>query len=318
MSRIKFLDNAEEGKNNWLRYLFTIILTWGTPLVLEFVIIIFISILYMVVSGVNSVDQIYAIFSDPILGIAIIGLSSTVSLLFLYIGVKFIHGRKFISLINTGSKIKWRRVLKGSAIWFLILVIGTLISLIIDPNSVQVTFNPSTFIFLLILSLLVFPIQASFEELFFRGYLMQGFGILTKKPVIPLLLTSVIFAALHFGNGSTTIMNVDIVLSVFLFGLTMGIITLGENGIETAMGVHIINNIYVSVLVNTPDAYSQGLPSVLTSTGAPDPLIDVPIFALYVLALLTIVFWNKKENLYNIFRGKLDIETDTMEGDLNA
>ena len=34
MSRITFLDNAIEGKNNWWRYLITIILTWGTPVVI--------------------------------------------------------------------------------------------------------------------------------------------------------------------------------------------------------------------------------------------------------------------------------------------
>ncbi len=318
MSRITFLDNAEEGKNNWLRYLLTIILTWGTPLVLEFMFIMFISIMYMIATRTDPTDQFNAIFSDPILAIAIVGLSSIVSVLFLYIGVRFIHERKFITLFNTGSKIKWKRILKGAGIWFTILMVGTLISLILYPGSVKVTFNPNTFIFLLILSLLVFPIQASFEELFFRGYLMQGFGVLTKKPVIPLLVTSVIFASLHYGNGSTTIMNIDIVLSVFIFGLTMGIITLGENGLETAMGVHIINNIFVSVLVNTPDAYSQGLPSLLTSTGTSDPITDVPIFALYALALIVLIFWNKMDKLYNVFRGKIDIETDKMEGDLNA
>jgi membrane protease YdiL (CAAX protease family) len=318
MSRITFLDNAEEGKNNWLRYLLTIILTWGTPFVLEFILIMFISTVYMIATRTDPTDQFNAIISDPILAIAIVGLSSVVSVLFLYVGVRFIHERKFTTLFNTGSKIRWKRILKGAGIWFTILMAGTLISLILYPGSVQVTFNPNTFIFLLILSLLVFPIQASFEELFFRGYLMQGFGLLTKKPVIPLLLTSVIFASLHYGNGSTNIMNVDIVLSVFIFGLTMGIITLGENGLETAMGVHIINNIFVSVLVNTPDAYSQGLPSLLTSTGNPDPMTDVPIFALYALVLLVLVFWNKMDKLYNIFRGKIDTEIDKMEGDLNA
>lgn len=313
MSRITFLDNARGGKNNWWRYFLTIILTFGTPIMLEIIILTFISIFYVLATRTDPTEQINAVFSDPILGIAIVGISSAVSIFFLYVGVQFIHERKFTSLFNGDYNIKWKRILKGSGIWFTILMIGTLISLLLDPSGVEVTFNPNTFIILLILSLAVFPIQASFEELFFRGYLMQGMGVLTKKPIIPLLVTSIIFAVLHYGNGVDTVMNVDIVLSTFIFGLTAGIITLGENGLETAMGVHIINNIFVSVVYNSPDAYSQGLPSILTSTTVPNPVLDVPIFALYALVLLIIVFWNKKEMLYNVFKGKMDVKMDKME-----
>lgn len=102
-------------------------------------------------------------------------------LAFLYISMNYIHQRKFISLINTDSRFSWSRVLKGGIIWFALFTIGILLSLIIDPSGLKITFNPNTFGFLLILSLLVFPIQASFEELFFRGYLMQGFGLLSKN-----------------------------------------------------------------------------------------------------------------------------------------
>ena len=303
MSRITFLDNASKGENNWWRYLITIILTWGTPIVLEIVILL-IAMFYLVAQGVTTSASLEGVLTNPLVNIVLIGLTAVVSLLFLYIGVRFIHQRKFISLVNTHSRFSWRRLLKGAGIWFGLLTLGTVISLLIDPSGVKFTFNPNTFVILVILSLLVFPIQASFEELFFRGYLMQGFGLLSKKPVVPLIITSVIFSLLHFFNGTYTLMSVDIVLQVFIIGLTLGIIALGENRLETAMGVHISNNIFVSLVVNNPDAVGQNLPSLFTNTAPPDPLIDTLGIGVYAVVLLVIIFWGKKENVFRIFRLK--------------
>lgn len=300
MSRIPFLDNVYQGKNDWWRYALTIILTWGVPQLLG-IAIVALDIFYSLFHGnfpINPLD----IISNPLISIAFVGLTAVISVTFLYIGVRFIHRRKFISIINTDSKFSWRRLLKGGIVWLSILSLGTVLALIFEPTSLKFTFNANLFIILLILSLLVFPIQASFEELFFRGYLMQMVGLKTKLPVIPLIVTSVIFAALHYFNGANTLMSVDIVLQILIIGITLGIIALGENRIETAMGVHIANNIFVSLVVNSPDAYSQNLPSLYTSTGAPDPLMDTLILAIYAAVLLVIIFWGKKENVLRIFR----------------
>ena len=303
MSRITFLDNADEGKNNWWRYLVTIILTWGVPSVLEIIALIY--LLSLNRSDINS------FLSQPLILLAIIGLTELGYLLFLYIGIRYIHKRKFISLVNTDSKFSWRRVLKGGGVWFGLLALVLVISLILNPKSINVTFNSTTFPLLLILSLMVFPIQASFEELFFRGYLMQGIGFLTKKawkrfglvsflPVVPLIATSLIFAIPHYFNGTNTLSGVDILLQALILGLTLGIITLGENRLETAMGVHIANNLFVALIVNSSNGGFGNIPSLLTDTSPPN-LIDVPIFVLYALLLLIIIFWGKKERIYRIF-----------------
>lgn len=100
---------------------------------------------------------------------------------------------------------------------------------------------------------------------------------------------------------------------MFIVGITLGIITLGENRLETAMGVHIANNIFVAVVANTANGGFDGFPSIITSYGAPDPVTDVPVFVLYALALIVIVFWNKKGMLFNIFRDTVDVELDRVE-----
>ena len=57
----------------------------------------------------------------------------------------------------------------------------------------------------------------------------------------------------------------------------------------------------------------QGLPSILISITPPNILIDTITSILYALALITIVFWNKNDKLYNIFKNKVNIEMDKME-----
>lgn len=99
-----------------------------------------------------------------------------------------------------------------------------------------------------------------------------------------------------------TITSIDIVLQAFIIGITLGIITLGENRIETAMGVHISNNIFASVIANNPIPFTQNLPSVFTLTAPPNPLLDTVGTAVYAFLLLVIIFWGKKENLLGIFR----------------
>lgn len=304
LGKITFLDNASEGKNDWWKYLLTIVLTWGGGKVLglilsPFIISIFI---YLVINGTLTLNQANETLSNPIFNLLVLGFIYVILFLIFYLLLRFLHHKRLMSLINTTSKVDWRRMFKGAGIWFTIMAVEILILLVISPNSFEVTFNPNTFLLLLILSILVFSIQAPLEELFFRGYLMQGIGLLTKKPVIPLILTSILFAVLHCGNGDTNSFSTILMIHAFIFGLTMGIIVLGENRLETAIGVHIADNIFVSSIVNNPDAGFGNLPSILTIHGTPNLIGDVIAYVLISMALLIVVFWNKKDKLYNIIK----------------
>ena len=122
-----------------------------------------------------------------------------------------------------------------------------------------------------------------------------------SKPWVPLLITSLIFGCVHFFNGTNLYMNLSIVCSTFIIGLMLGVIALGDNGIETAMGIHIANNLYVSLLYNSADSGLSGLPSMVTAE-ASDPFTGLPILSLAALLMIAILFWNRKEDLIRIFR----------------
>ncbi|MBV1767256.1 MAG: CPBP family intramembrane metalloprotease, partial [Methanobacterium sp.] len=143
------------------------------------------------------------------------------------------------------------------------------------------------------MSFLTFPVQASFEEILFRGYLMQGVSLISKRPVIPLLVTSLLFGLVHFFNGSNTDQGLFIVISTFIIGFMLGTITLADNGIETATGVHIVNNLFVAIIFNSADSGLPGLPSLVTAPSS-NPFTGIPFLILAVFLMIVLLFWNRK------------------------
>jgi uncharacterized protein len=311
MSDLPFLNMARQGKNNWWRYLVTSLLSLVVASVLAGILLL----LALLVIGIflaiydhnfyanlrNSIPQLMSVSSNPLFFLFLVGISYAFSFLLFYICIRFLHKRSFSSVITSNENINFKRMMKGALLWLFILGIFSIPSLILYPGEYTLTFNPQKFGFLLILSLIVFPIQASFEEVFFRGYLMQGVGLISKRPIIPLLVTSLIFGAFHFFNATELNLQVSIVISTFFLGLMLGIIVLGENGIETAMGVHIANNLFVALLFNSKDSGLGDLPSLIT-TPETEPLSTVIFTIVAALILITVLFWNKKENLVRIFK----------------
>jgi len=303
-SSISFLENASEGKNNWWRYLLTVIVSLvGGSLLAGIILGMVLAVVSIFFAG--EVSNIYpfiqSTISNPIFLVVLVGISYTISVFLFYICLRFVHHKKFLSVINTVSGLRWKLLLKGLVLWALILFILSLPSLIFNQGGYEITYNSKSFLILLIICLLAFPIQASFEEILFRGYLMQGFSLVSKKPWVPLVLTSLIFGSVHVLNGTNLYMDLSIVASTFIIGMMLGIIALGDNGIETAMGVHIANNLYVALFFNSTDSGLPGLPSMVT-TQASEPFSGLPFLILAAILMIVILFWGRKGDIMRIFR----------------
>lgn len=300
-SNILFLDNAKRGKNNWWRYLITIILSLLIASVVAGALLgVFIVIGILIFKQSFNVDLIYQLLEEPTFLIFLVGLSFSISFIFLYLCTRFLHKKEFISLINTKNKVRWNRIAKGAGAWLIIIAAFDLVSYLIDPTGFKISFNFQKFWILAILALIVFPIQASFEEVFFRGYLMQGISLIFKKPIWVLLISALTFSLLHWWNAGTVIMSISIVMSTFIIGLVLGIIVLADNGIEMAMGVHIINNIYVSVIHSSPESGLGNLPSIFISNA--DPYTSPIFLGLAAIILIYVLFINKIEDVLKIFK----------------
>ncbi|HEY9295299.1 MAG TPA: CPBP family intramembrane glutamic endopeptidase, partial [Phormidium sp.] len=80
--------------------------------------------------------------------------------------------------------------------------------------------------------------------------LMQTAGLITRIVSIPVLVSSLIFAVLHLGNPE--VKSSFFILAIFYFGLSLflAIITVKDNSLELALGVHAANNLFTVLLVN--------------------------------------------------------------------
>jgi membrane protease YdiL (CAAX protease family) len=134
------------------------------------------------------------------------------------------------------------------------------------------------------------PLQTSFEEYLFRGYLMQGIGVLCKNRWLPLIITSVTFGLLHIFNPEIEKLGYILLVHYIGTGFFLGIITLMDEGLELALGFHAANNLFTALLV-TADWTAFQTNSILRDVSDPD-VSNAEIFAsvLIIYPILILIF----------------------------
>jgi uncharacterized protein len=207
--------------------------------------------------------------------------------LFLLFWVKFAHQQSIRSLTTSRRKVDWNRILFSFTVWGLFSVISTGILYYLSPESFVFNFDSSKFFVFLILAIILIPLQTSFEEYLFRGYLMQALGVLTKNKWFPLLFTSVMFGLMHIANPEVGKLGPIIMIYYIGTGFFVGILTLMDEGMELALGFHAANNLIGALLV-TADWTAFQTNSILKDVSEPSAGFDVlfPIFIIFPILLL--------------------------------
>ncbi len=160
--------------------------------------------------------------------------------------------------LNGTSKFRWNRFFISLLIWLGLSTLYFIFYLKLDPENFTLNNKSFSLIILAIISIVLIPFQAAFEEILFRGYLMQGFTAILGKRWFPLIMTSILFALLHGLNpevkeyGFLTMMP-----QYILFGLIFGIITILDDGVEAAIGAHTANNAFLCIMVTSKSSALQ-------------------------------------------------------------
>lgn len=289
----RYLFLARRGKNQWWRYLLAIsliLISWlviGNIPALALILLIF----YDDNEQTNfdsEANQFQGI--DLLWNYLIVHFAFIAFIIALYIAIRFIHQRQFISLITPKSKINIYRIIQGFLLWFILLGIACAIEYAIFPQNYQLSYNPSKFLIFIPFALILTPIQTSVEELFFRGYLMQTTGLITRISAIPVLFSSLIFAAVHLGNPEVGA-NFSI-LAVFYLGLAffLAIVTVKDNSLELALGVHAANNLFTVLLVNPTNS---ALPTYAVFSYKLNPSYTLVSYAIAAIVFYIILFRKK-------------------------
>lgn len=165
--------------------------------------------------------------------------------------IRYLHNISIRKFITSRDKIDWKRI--GFAFTGIVLLnfLFFIISYYENPTNFQWNFEPKAFAILFLIAIVLVPLQTSAEELFFRGYLMQGLGQIFKHRIFPLLITSLLFGFMHFGNPEIDKLGPLLMVSYVSMGFFFGIITLMDEGLELALGYHAGNNLLISLLVTS-------------------------------------------------------------------
>jgi len=240
---------------------------------------------------------------DPNLLIFLLLLSFAVGFIGLKIALKYLHHINFMTITTTRKKVDWGRILLG----FGLIAVFSSVSILIDyqsnPENYVWNFKPIPFLILCLIAIVMVPIQTSIEEYLFRGYLMQGFGVLAKNKWFPLMMTSIIFGLLHIANPEVDKLGYLILFFYIGTGLFLGIITLMDEGMELALGFHAGNNL-VGIILVTANWTAFQSESLLKDVAEPTigfdvflPLLIVyPIF--FIIMAKTYKWKNWKEKLF--------------------
>jgi len=208
--------------------------------------------------------------------------------------IKYIHRETLTQLTTSRKKIDWGRFFFGFGLIAALSIVTTVFDFYLNPENYIVQFELIPFLIMFVIVVVLIPIQTSFEEYFFRGYLMQGIGITAKNKWVPLLITSVVFGGLHFFNPEVEKIGNIAMIYYIGTGFFLGIITLMDEGMELSLGFHAGTNLIIALLV-TADWTVFQTNSILLDLSDPGAGIEVvlPVFILYPL-LLAIMAWKYK------------------------
>ena len=295
-----FIQIASKGRNDWWMY----VLTFVTIFVgIQFASLPLALAGYLAVDGdmnrffEEAENSFMSSGIDKNLLLTLMIFTFMVALLILYLLVKYLHKRDFKSIITTRFKIDWKRFWFAFMLWGGVASITSIIGIYLAPDDYIWNFKVIPFFTLLLVSFLLLPFQTSAEELVFRGYLMQGLGLLAKNRWFPLIVTSLAFGLLHGMNPEVEEMGWGIMVFYVGTGFFYGITTLMDEGTELALGLHASNNIVAAFLVTTDwTVFQTDALYIDISEPALTWFVFIPVFIIYPLILLV---FSKKYGWFN-------------------
>jgi uncharacterized protein len=298
-----YLDAVHQGKNEWWRYLLGVLLILGGGFIIGS---IFVTIVGMVLLLASNPDP--TIFTDPqqlepallnllnqptIANFVVQNLQFVVLMLGIALAVKLVHGRRFRTLISPDASLSWRRCLTGFGLWFGLLAVVVGVSEAIAPSDLTLTFQPLRWLGLLVAVLILTPIQIGAEELFCRGYLMQGLGLLTRNRLLLVGLPSMLFASAHFANPEMARGAVWMALQYWALGVFLATLTLRDDRLELALGIHAAQNMFTLLIINSADSVLK-TPSIWTTKDVGDPRLSLIVLLAQMALFYWLIFGRKK------------------------
>ena len=244
-----------------------------------------------IVEGVHNQQDLFNNLHSN-LTLFLVLLPFAVVLPFVYLVVTRLHNQSILSLITARNRVDYKKIFFSFMLWGSISTLMVFFDYWMSPEDFIWNFKPLTFLILFLISIVMIPLQTTLEEIIFRGYLLQGFGVLFKNRWMPLLTTSILFGLLHFWNPEIDKLGIHLIWYYIGTGLFLGLITLMDEGLELALGFHAANNLVTALLVTASWTAFQ-TESLLIDNSEPSLGVELILTLLLIYPLIIFIFAKK-------------------------
>ena len=288
---MSFIDKAKQGNTSFSSYFLGIVLIISVYLLGSYFLILDLQWNFGIESfdGISQKEIVRILGNNRFLAWLIVPFLFVA--LFLVIHTKFVHKRTVLSIFSGRKTFDWKRVLFSFSLLFSVLSLFLFIQYL-SSDSLIFQFDLQKFIPLFFIAIFLLPIQTSCEELLFRSYILQGIKMRTKKNSVAVLISGLMFGAIHIGNPEIAKIGYHIIVYYMLVGVFLALISLFDNGIELALGYHAANNVFAALMItNNWQAFQTD--AVFMDISDPGMGLDTIIGILFILPLVFFIFYKK-------------------------
>ena len=194
-----------------------------------------------------------------------------------------IYGRPILTVVTASSKFRWRLAFTGVGIWLVLLIAGIVIGVVLEPGTIESSFDASVLIPAVLVGLLLIPLQVAAEEVFFRGVIAQAIGKFTRSRWLIIAVSSSLFSAPHLLNPEAQDHLAWAFVAYAAIGVAWQWAALQTGGLEISLGAHFINNFFALYIVSYQDSAISG--AGIWSTP------EVEMMASAIASVLTTAVW---------------------------
>jgi len=270
-----YLDLAFQGKNDWWRTVLAVLLILFMWQIIGAIpgaaLLVWATLTGALRTGTlsNGLPGV-----DVVTGFVALMLASVFFMGGIYFAMRFIHRRSWRTLVTPDRSMAWGRLFQGFVVWLILVALMSLVEALLFPGRYVWSLEQGRFLPFVFLALILVPIQTSAEELFFRGYILQGMGLRLRNIWELSTISGVLFGLPHLLNPEVSINYPLLGLYYFAFGFLLAYITLRDGRLELALGAHAANNLF-SVLIANYTITALPSPSLFT-INALDAVYSVP------------------------------------------
>nr|WGD61502.1 lysostaphin resistance A-like protein [Bacillus velezensis] len=263
-----------EGRNSVSRYLLSLLLIVGL-FFFGSILTVFYMFLTSAFNPSLTINWDEAALSDPLADIYLQHIVYFIAIPGIWIAVRFIMKRRFLSIITPNQSLNWKRIFFGFGTYVVLMFVAGLIDFLIHPDRFTLQeFHASRFLLLLAAAVLLVPIQTSAEEFLFRGFLLQFAGKLTANAVVLTVIIGGLFGALHFGNPEMENGALWAGIGYVTIGMIWTFITIKTGSLEMSLGGHAANNMFLFIFLTEDHSVYGGIPSVFTTAAGGYEIYD--------------------------------------------